>query len=543
MIAQFMAATVRREGGFMLATVLVFLVVLSLTVFFSAGMTRTSIQVVNNEQNQKEAFAAAEAGIDEALYRLSLVGGDTAAITGVNGGTAFDASLAPRAPGRSLTTGASDYGLNDTDTASTSQILFVTTAPASGQNNRVPTLQPPATNRSLYSTAFADSAPVDTSPTSTITNLTIGWDLCTQPQVDAGAPGCAGGAGTIRRLPTTNPRPVVKIVSTGQSGSARQRVTVRAVDCVPSNVGGPGGIVTLGTDCAQGLSLNGSNSITAAGAVQINAGADRTDPSSCTSAAALGGNSSFITAADINIVGGTSGNGTFTPTAETGVLPTSDPFSNLSPPCYPPASCSPIPTTQNGSAATPQKLIVNSAATLNPGIYFGGIDIRSAGVTMNSGIYIMEGGGFSVGNSGVVTSGPGGVMIYNTRVPGATTGAGAAASLSLQNGNTSPSLAALTSGPFTGFVFFQDRNLPSPQPDLFIQGGSNSGRVLDGIVYAPGAGVNFQGANPVIVGGSLVVNSMNFVGSSGLVVQSPTTTGPTPLCSQIAYLPISWQDF
>jgi hypothetical protein len=536
MIARTTGAPNRREDGFVLATVLVFLVVLTLSIFFGAGLTRTDIQLVNNEQNQKEAFAAAEAGIDEALYRLSLAGGDTAAITGINGGNPFNASLSPTVPLRGTSSGASALGITYTDSASTSQIVFVTTAPVSGQNARVPTLQPPATNRSLYSTNTADSAPVDLSAT---TNLTIGWDLCTAAQAAAGAAGCAGGAGTIRQLPTANPRPVVKIVSTGQSGSARQRITVRAVDCVTTNVGGPGGIVTLSDACTDNVYLNGSASITAAGVVQINAGADHNPASSCTDAAHLQGNRNSITAAAINVVGGTSpGQGTFTPPPETGVLPTFDPFSDLSPPCYPPASCTPAPTIRS---TVP--LNVNSSTTLDPGIYIGGINISSAGVTMNSGVYIIEGGGFSVSNSGVVSSNVGGVMIYNTRVPGAgATGPGAAGSLNLQNGNTSPSLAALTSGPFAGVVFFQDRNLPS-QPPLFIQGGSNSGRVLDGLVYAPGANVTFQGASPVIIGGSLVVNGITFLGSSSLNVQQPGGPTVTPLCSQIAYVPIGWQDF
>src|SRR5207249_12313628 len=106
----------RRESGFVLATVLVFLVVLSLTAFFAAKLTRTDVQVVNNLQNEKEALFAAEAGVNEALYRLGLIGGDRATIAGVNSGNAFDASLAPgvlapNSPVRDTTNGASDYGI------------------------------------------------------------------------------------------------------------------------------------------------------------------------------------------------------------------------------------------------------------------------------------------------------------------------------------------------------------------------------------------------------------------------------------------------
>ena len=43
----------RQERGFILATVLVFLVVLTLTAFFAARITRTNTQVVNNLQNEE----------------------------------------------------------------------------------------------------------------------------------------------------------------------------------------------------------------------------------------------------------------------------------------------------------------------------------------------------------------------------------------------------------------------------------------------------------------------------------------------------------
>ncbi len=62
MIPRFTAALNRREDGFVLATVLVFMLVLTLSVFFGAGLTRTDVQVVNNEQNQKEAFARPRRG-------------------------------------------------------------------------------------------------------------------------------------------------------------------------------------------------------------------------------------------------------------------------------------------------------------------------------------------------------------------------------------------------------------------------------------------------------------------------------------------------
>jgi hypothetical protein len=563
MIPRFTTAPNRREGGFVLATVLVFLVVLTLGIFFGAGLTRTDIQVVNNEQNQKKAFAAAEAGVAEALYRMSLVGGDTAAITGINGGTAFVASLSPTAPGRDTTNGASAYGIKNTDTASTSQILLATTAPVSGQNSQVPSLQPPATNRSLYSTNAADTAPVDMTATA---NLTIGWELCTAAQAAVGASiGCGGGTGSIRQYPPGAPttRPVVKIVSTGQSGSARQHITVRAADCIPSSGSGNGGIVSLGGICSQGVSLNGAGTITAAGAIQINAGATSPNPSTCT-AASTGGAQSSITGRKINVVGGVSGN--FTPPATTGVLPATDPYSgaNLLPPCFKdgPAQCQGTPPLQlggikngaacGGTASFPAVCTASSNGdVLSPGIYYGGIRI-SAGtagnpVHLQPGEYIIAGGGFaSTSGNNYVVSDSGGVFIYNTVDPSKTTGAGAAGQFNLANGNTLANLVSPTSGTFEGLVLYQDRTLgpQPPPPDVSITGG-NALHILDGLVYAPGANFNVQGGTSAstTIGGSLIVDSITMIGASSLIVQNPANPLPTQACQTIAYVPVGWQDF
>ena len=187
-----------RESGFILATVLVFLVVLSLTAFLSARLTRGDIQTVNNLQNEKEALTIADAGVHEALYRLSLASGDTATIPGVAGGAPFNASIKPQ------------DAANSTWNA---KIIFTTSAPstsgtAPNQTVSTPSLQ--LTNQRLvYSNDGSGNA---TNPASE--TLAIAWDKCTVST----DPGCSAMATDDRRkLPnTTARRPVVKITSTGQ---------------------------------------------------------------------------------------------------------------------------------------------------------------------------------------------------------------------------------------------------------------------------------------------------------------------------------------
>jgi type II secretory pathway pseudopilin PulG len=528
-------ANTRKNGqrGFVLATVLVFLVVLSLTAFLAAKLARTNIQVVNNLQNEKEAFSIAEAGVQEALYRMSL--GTPNVANNVNG-QSFDASLAPAVPDR--VPSGTFYGIDYTDAQSTSQVIFTTNAPSTGTNNVVPSLQP--TSLQLpYSFGSADTAPVNLSSTA---NLTIGWDIC----ANGTDPGCSA-AGAIRQLPLSSPRYVAKIVSTGRSGAATRKVTAWAVDCIPNQTPGEGSLITIGENCNQGIAMNGNSSITAVGLVQVNAG-----PATCATAAVTGNNpSSFIHAGDINIVG--QGQGHFDPAPNTGGLRMADPYAGLLPPCYTggPAQCagSPVIATPCAASSDPQNpgtCVAASNSTLNPGIYYGGIKINGTNVTMSAGTYVIAGGGFSVktGNTSV-SSAPNGVFIYNTQNPDPTGLAkplGPLGAFDITNGNCNAALAApVVPRDFAGVVFYQDTSI-SPQQDIFIQGGTSSGRVLDGLVYAPNANMHVQGNNATTVGGALVVNSLNFNGGSDLTVQSSTTPIPNAQCGGLAYEIIGWQD-
>ena len=209
------------QGGFILATVLVFLVVLSLTAFLAARLTRTDVQVVNNLQNEREAFAIAESGVDEAVYRMSLAMGDKATVSGVNGGTAFNASLSPVVPGRAAPGGVTPYGLDSGLRTRRRTCADRSVEPAAPRPERT------ATSFRAFSRLLRGSfirprhADADTNAVSvdSTANLTIGWDICAN-NTD---PGCAAGANTIRQLPLSHPRNVVKIVSTGQSGNAAEK--------------------------------------------------------------------------------------------------------------------------------------------------------------------------------------------------------------------------------------------------------------------------------------------------------------------------------
>ena len=72
-----------------------------------------------------------------------------------------------------------------------------------------------------------------------------------------------------------------------------------------------------------------------------------------------------------------------------------------------------LPAPAVGACTHTDTVKVNSTATLNPGVYCGGIDVGSTGVvTFNPGNYILAGGGFNV-NGGATVRGQN-VMFYNT---------------------------------------------------------------------------------------------------------------------------------
>jgi Tfp pilus assembly protein PilX len=544
------------QRGFIFATVLVFLVVLSLVAFFAARLTRANTQVVNNLQNEKQAFFVAEAGVDEALHRLSLKSPNCTSMgigPGISScsGTTFDASIAPRIGNEPF---RSNLGITTANSASTTQILLSTATPSSSGNNLItPSLQPSSV-RMPYSTATADASPVDLTATS---NLSIGWDVCSAPNASTGCSATADPYYPIRGLPLSSPRPVVKIVSTGTvqrpNGDvvASRKVTVRAVDCTPSTTNGS--ILTTDTSC-NGISIGGSSTITTAGGIQVNGGAGVSG--SCTNAISTGGTSSITAGGDITSVGGASGS-SYTPIPKTGQAYVQDPYNDppktvLYPPCFGSRNTNcdatnTVATVRNNSESGGSTLTVSAPTNLQPGIYYGGISITGTGVTLAPGIYVMAGGGFQVTTGSTQVTGTD-VLIVNTlnASPSCTSNC-AAGSIDISAGNVGTQIGGVTSGTYDGFAFFQDRipgnngNLPATQPIVFIQGGTQSAPVVNGIVYAPNAILKLQGNNTITMQGSLIVSAITTNGSPSLDI---TNSGnPGNACSGPIYSRISWQDF
>jgi hypothetical protein len=142
---------------------------------------------------------------------------------------------------------------------------------------------------------------------------------------------------------------------------------------------------------------------------------------------------------------------------------------------------------------------LNGTRTLNPGTYYGGWKITnpSTSITLNPGIYILAGGGFTQQAGSTVAAASGRVLIYSTDAP--TCGQAGAPSEACQGiidfrGSTSLNLRGLdkntpcppygtTGCPFGGLLFWQDANASGSSVDKSIDLEGNGSLYLEGTIY------------------------------------------------------------
>lgn len=238
-------------------------------------------------------------------------------------------------------------------------------------------------------------------------------------------------------------------------------------------------------------------------------------PAASGGAFATNGNAASLTlnnGALVRIVGGYNpASLTVNPTPLTGQPVTPDPLAYL-----PPVPVSSLPVRQYVKL-----ILIGGTTVLQPGVYQGGIDLRSgAKVLLRPGIYVMDGGGFQMGAqsavysvaSGVTNTSDAtwaidcpvstcGVMIYNT-------GANllglslmeqvlvnAGATLKLRAYEPTVDLNPGSYSDYRNILFWQDAT-PAPsatyaQPPVRLNGGGNVD--IAGTIYAPSALVEMGG--------------------------------------------------
>jgi Flp pilus assembly protein TadG len=254
--------------------------------------------------------------------------------------------------------------------------------------------------------------------------------------------------------------------------------------------------------CLLALDTTASSAITMSGGASVGAPNCAVAANSSSGTAVTGSGGASLSAANLNIVGNysTSGGFTIAPSTKikTGAPATADPYASLAVPAV--GACTP-PTP---GAYT---LSGGSSATINPGVYCGGINLSGgATLTMNPGVYIMNGGSFSMSGGTTVTAS--GVSIVLTNQPG---GSGSWGTVSL-SGGAHLTLTPPTSGPMQGVAFYVDRNAPTSGSDNF-SGGAHM--VITGSIYVPSQHVSYSGGAAAGSGClQLIARTISFSGGS-----------------------------
>jgi Flp pilus assembly protein TadG len=178
----------------------------------------------------------------------------------------------------------------------------------------------------------------------------------------------------------------------------------------------------------------------------------------------------FITSGEVDLAGGTT------------TLDCPEPLENM-PSIGDPFAEIPAPTPSG-------PCLSDNPATLNPGRYCNGMNL-SGTVTLNSGVYYVEGGDFKVNANANVTGN--GVMIYLSGSARVT-----------MNGNATTVLSAPTTGTYAGILFFGDRNNSGTTNNTY---NGTSSSLLTGYLYHPTQPVNYLGNFSGLSGCTRVVAS------------------------------------
>jgi Flp pilus assembly protein TadG len=159
-----------------------------------------------------------------------------------------------------------------------------------------------------------------------------------------------------------------------------------------------------------------------------------------------------------------------------------------------PEPSEPTSPDSGGTEAAPAVRDVSGTATLQPGTFWGGLNV-TGDVTLEPGIYVMASGGIRTAGGGSLTGDE--VLIFNTEHP--SNPAYPCGTVDLTGGND-VSLTAMTSGLYAEITIWQDDDCSQT---LSFSGGHSG---TSGVIYAPGAHIDLAG------GGAL--NSVQFVGQT-----------------------------
>jgi hypothetical protein len=197
------------------------------------------------------------------------------------------------------------------------------------------------------------------------------------------------------------------------------------------------------------------------------------------------------------------------PTQTTGVPPAPDPLASLTPPTNP-------------GGCTSQSVANNATLSLAPGCY-SGITVGNNAtllLTGGPGVYYIT-GQILTGNSGKICLNVGCTFDYSAGVLIYLTGAG---QITIPNG-IDMTLNAMTSGPYTGILFYQD---PTDTNAATIRNGSGTLN-LSGAMYFPTASLEIGNAGNSNDCSLIVANSLSLGNGNSTFANTCSQYGGSPI--------------
>lgn len=342
--------------------------------------------------------------------------------------------------------------------------------------------------------AAADSAAVSAA--------TAGSNVVTEAEGVAASYGFVNAAGgvtmTVNQPPksgshTSSSSAVEVIINRAQTPQFSALLSVKSFTITVRAVA----LATPGSGCVLALNATASGAVTTQGSATTNLSGCNLYTDSNDSAAVTVGGTASLTAQAVGVVGGVSGASNITTTSgiHTGVASLADPYANMSFGSY--------------SGCDAKNYSTNSDATINPGVYCGGISVKAgATLTLNPGIYYLDQGSLSVEGNGTI-KGTGVTLVFTS-----STGKNyATASIA---SNATVNLTAPTTGPTAGIVLFGDRNMPEGTTFKLTGGGTQT---FGGAIYLPKAALTYSGGSSG--SGSctqIIADTVTFTGNSGMAI-------------------------
>lgn len=349
-------------------------------------------------------------------------------------------------------------------------------------------------NQSLSGTEFRDRVRAAANKVAVLNGLRATGDTLT-----LNAPPLYGEfAGNTKALEAIVTRPLPLFLSILVSESAKT-VASRAVVLIVNPA--PYCIIALNDE------LNGTLTLAGSAQVHLNCGVYSNSPGDF---GIQSNGSPCLWATTIEVVGA-AGPGCYFDTAGNTMEPVEnvaqlqDPLANL-----------PDPTV--GACTYQNKVTVagSRTATLQPGVYCGGLDITTSGqVTFAPGVYKFKGGNVTInGGANIVGSG----VTWYVADQGNTT-----SNITI-NGGATVNLSAPTSGTYQGILIFQSHTVTNAS--IKLNGGSAMN--LTGITYAPNTQVEFTGSSAANnVGFGIIADTVRFAGNSDLKALTYDSNSPT----------------